>query len=303
MSPEPSSEPFISPEALRRIRRIELKTRRLVSSSFIGAYHSTFKGRGMMFEAVRPYEPGDDVRHLDWNVTARTGGEPFVKRYAEERELTVLIVLDSSASCFFGTIGQQKRDLAAELGAVLSLTAITNNDKAGLLVFSDQIEQFTPPRKGRNHVLRLIRDILAARPANRGTDLALALSTAARLLHQRAIIFLISDFLASGSDYATALMVAAKRHDVIAVVLSDPREERWPDAGLVALQDAETDAVKWVDTSVSEWRTAFEARADRFKQMRDLTLSQASVDRVDIATDGDIVRALMQFFHQRAVRP
>lgn len=291
----------ISPETLRRIRKIEIKTRRLVSNSFVGAYHSTFKGRGMAFDNVRPYDPGDDVRHIDWNVTARAG-EPFVKRYIEERELTVLIALDSSASCFFGTVGQQKRDLAAELGAVLALTAIRSNDKAGLLIFSDRIEQYTPPRKGRNHVLRIIRDLLAARPAERGTDIALALRTASRLLKQRAIIFLVTDFLASGSDYATELLVAARRHDVIAVVLSDPREKTWPDAGLVALRDSETGAAKWIDTASKGWRTQFAARSERFRVMRDTTLARAAVDRVDIATDGDIVRALSQFFQRRAHR-
>lgn len=291
----------ITPETLRRIRKIEIRTRRLVSNSFVGAYHSTFKGRGMVFDTVRPYDPGDDVRYLDWNVTARAGA-PFVKRYAEERELTLLIALDSSASSFFGTVGQQKRDLAAELGAVLALTAARSNDKAGLLIFSDRIEQYTPPRKGRNHVLRIIRDLLADRPADRGTDIALALRTASHLLKQRAIIFLVSDFLASGSDYATELLVAARRHDVIAVVLNDRREVEWPDAGLVALRDAETGQTIWVDTSQAAWREQFTARGVRFRAMRETALARAAVDRVDLWTDGDIVQALTQFFHRRVGR-
>jgi uncharacterized protein (DUF58 family) len=301
MTPDDRS-PSISPETLRRIRRIGLRTRRLVRSALLGAYHSTFKGRGMTFDAVRPYEPGDDVRHIDWNVTARAGGEPFVKRYAEERELTVLIALDSSASCFFGTTGQQKRELAAELGAVLALTAIRNNDKVGLLIFSDRVEQFTSPRKGRNHVLRLIRDVLAAPTAGRGTDLALALRAASRLLHQRAIIFLISDFFAATDDYASALRIAARRHDVIAVVLTDPRESAWPDAGLVTLRDAETSAVRTIDTGEGRWRRAFAARAARVAEARESALASAGADRIDLATDGDVVAALMQFFQRRAVR-
>lgn len=289
----------VNPETLRRIRRIEIKTRRLVNDAFIGAYHSMFKGRGIAFDTVRPYEPGDDIRNIDWNVTARAG-EPFVKKYAEERELTVLLMLDSSASCFFGTTGQQKRDLAAEIGAVLALTAISNNDKVGLLVFSDQIEHYTAPRKGRNHVLRIIRDILAERPAHRGTDLALALHKVNHMLKKRAIIFLISDFLAAGQEYATELLITSRRHDVIALVLSDPREVSWSDVGLIALQDAETDALQWVDTSSKTWRSKFSERTARFRQMRDTVLSKAGIGRVNISTDGDAIRALTEFFQRRA---
>jgi uncharacterized protein (DUF58 family) len=289
----------VNAETLRRIRRIEIKTRRLVSESFIGAYHSTFKGRGIVFDSVRPYEPGDDIRTIDWNVTARTG-EVFVKKYAEERELTVLLMLDSSASCFFCTTGRQKRDLAAEIGAVLALTAISNNDKVGLLIFSDKIEHYTAPRKGRNHVLRIIRDILAEQPAHRGTDLALALHKINHILKKRAIIFLISDFLASGTDYATELLITGRRHDVIAVVLSDPREQVWVDAGLVTLQDAETDMLRWVDTGSKAWRRKFSERTARFRQMRDAVLTKAGVERVDVPTDGDIIRALTEFFQRRA---
>ena len=291
----------LNPETLRRIRRLEIKTRRLVNTTFVGAYHSSFKGRGIAFDSVRPYEPGDDVRDLDWNVTARTG-EPFIKKYAEERELTVLLVLDSSASCFFGTVGQQKRELAAEVGAVLALTAISNNDKVGLLIFSDRIEHYTPPRKGRNHVLRIIRDVLAPRPLDRGTDLALAIRTASRLPTQRAIVFFISDFLAPRDEYARELLLSARRNDVIALVLSDPRERNWPNASLISLRDAETDERQWIDTASRRWREDFSARAARFAQMRDEALLRSGVDRVDIATDGDVVQALTRFFHRRAAR-
>ncbi|HEX2622205.1 MAG TPA: DUF58 domain-containing protein [Phototrophicaceae bacterium] len=289
----------ISPETLRKIRRIEIRTRRLVRDNLVGAYHSMFKGRGIAFDAVRPYEPGDDVRDIDWNVTARNAGTPFIKRYTEERELTVLLILDASASNFFGTTGQQKQELAAELGAVLALAAIRNNDKVGLLVVSDRVEHFTPPRKGRNHILRLIRDLLAVQPAGKGTDLALALKTANNYLKQKAIIFLISDFLASKDDYETELLVTSRKHDMIAVVLSDPRETYWENVGLVALRDAETDAVEWIDTASKNWRESFVARAERFQQMRDAALSRAQVEQINVPLDGDYVTALVEFFQRR----
>ncbi len=292
---------MLTAETLRKIRRIELRTRKLVNDSFAGAYHAVFKGRGIAFDSVRPYEPGDDIRDIDWNVTARTG-EPFVKRYVEERELTVMLVLDASASASFGTVNRQKRDLAAELGAALAFTAISNNDKVGLLIFSDQIELFIPPRKGRNHVLRLIRDLLAAQPTHRGTDVSLALRAVNQLLKHSAIVFLISDFLASSQDYARDLLVAARRNDVIAVVLSDPLEQTWPAVGLVGLCDAETGATSWVDTASPEWRKQFQQQARRFQKMRDETLIRVGVDRVDVPVNGDYVQALTLFFQKRAQR-
>lgn len=292
---------MLTAETLARIRRIELHTRRLVNDSFAGAYHAVFKGRGIAFDTVRAYEPGDDVRDIDWNVTARTG-EPFIKRYTEERELTVMLVLDASASCLFGTVNRPKRDLAAELGAVLAFAAIINNDKVGLLVFSDKVELHIAPRKGRKHVLRLIRDLLAAQPVNRGTDISMALRTINQSLRRRAIVFLISDFLASDQEYKRDLMVTSRRHDVIAVVLSDPREQTWPGVGLVGLRDAETSTVKWVDTAPRDWQRKFEAQARRFQKMRDTTLNQAEVDRIDIPLNGDYVQALTRFFQQRERR-
>jgi uncharacterized protein (DUF58 family) len=292
---------MITPETLKRIRRIELFTRRLVNDSFSGAYHSVFKGRGMAFDAVRPYQPGDDVRDIDWNVTARAN-EVFIKQYAEERELTVMLVLDSSASCLFGTVNQRKRDLAAELGAVLALSAISNNDKVGLLIFSDRVEKFISPRKGRNHVLRLIRDLLAVHPVNKGTDLSLALRTVNRLLKQRAIIFFLSDFLATPQEYVSDLLVTSRKHDLISIIMSDPLENVWPDVGIVGLQDAETDEERWIDTSSPVWRQKFKQRTERFGQMRDTTLVGAGVDRIDLPADGDYVRSLTLFFRQRARR-
>lgn len=292
---------MLTPETLKRIRRIELRTRRLVNESFAGAYHSAFKGRGIAFDTVRPYQPGDDVRDIDWNVTARAD-QAYIKRYAEERELTVMLMLDSSASTLFGTVNRQKRDLAAEIGAVLALAATTNNDKVGLLIFSDKIEYFVAPRKGRNHVLRIIRDLLAARPADQGTDIALALRSVNRLLKQRAIVFLMSDFLVTGREYARELMVMSQRHDLVAFVLSDPRERTWPDAGLVRLRDAETGDMQMVDTSSRRWRQGFERQAVKFAQVRDSTLTRAGVDRIELPVDGDYVKALTAFFQRRSQR-
>lgn len=289
---------MLTSEVMKQIRRIELRTRRLVDASFAGSYHAVFKGRGITFDSVRAYEPGDDVRAIDWNVTARAG-EPYIKQFVEERELTVLLVLDASASILFGSVGRMKRDLAAELGAVLALSAISNNDKVGLLVFSDRIELFIPPRKGRNHVLRLIRDLMAAAPAGRGTDMVMALKTINRVLQRRSIVFLISDFLLASDEYVRELSIISRRHDVIAVTLRDRLEQTWPEAGLVRLEDAETGAVSWVDTGSEQWRRRFGAQAQRFQKARDAALTRARVDRIDLPSDGNYVRALTEFFRRR----
>lgn len=290
---------MLPPETLQKIRRIELRTRRIVRDSFAGAYHSIFKGKGIAFDAVRPYQPGDDIRDIDWNVTARTD-EPFIKSYVEERELTVMLLVDSSASCLFGSAKRQKYDLAAELVAVFSLAAVSNNDKVGLLVFSHQIDLFIPPRKGRNHVLRVIRDMLTRSASIGGTDISLALQTANRLLKQRAIIFLISDFLAPARQYSSDLLVTGRKHDVIAVVLNDPLEKRWPGVGLVSLQDAETGAGKLVDTSYLPWQKGFANQTQRFIEARDSAITRAGVDRIDMPVNGDYVKTLMAFFQRRA---
>lgn len=292
---------MLTPATLRKIRRIELKTRRLVASSLAGAYHAVFKGRGMAFDSVRPYEPGDDVRDIDWNVTARTG-EPYSKKFIEERELTVILMVDASASVMFGTVSQQKRDLAVELAAVLALAAVSNNDRVGLLMFSDRIELYLPPRKGRNHILRLIRDLLAAKPIQKGTNLALALQTVNRLLKRRAIVFLISDFLVSGDDFLPELMLTSQRHDVIAVTLRDPLEVDWPEVGLVALQDAETGTLIHIDTADPAWRRQFLARQQRFQQTQGSRFTRAGVDHIRIPASGDYVQALAAFFQRRSGR-
>jgi uncharacterized protein (DUF58 family) len=292
---------MITSETLRKIRRIELRTRKLVNDSFAGSYHAIFKGRGIEFDAVRPYEPGDDIRSIDWNVTARAG-DPFIKRFVEERELTVMLVIDTSASSFFGTVKQQKHDLAAEFGAVLAYAAISNQDRVGLLLFSDEIELYVPPRKGRNHVLLLIRDLLAAQPAHKGTNISLALKTLNRVLKNRAIVFLVSDFLAAQDEYVADLAITARHHDLIGVVLSDPLESSWPDVGLLGLQDAETEAIRWVDTSQKAWTRKFDKQAQRFQQMRDEMLYKVGIDRIDLPSNGDYLEALTTFFRRRMQR-
>lgn len=292
---------MLTPELIRRIRRIEIRTRRLVNDSFAGEYHAIFKGRGMEFDEVRPYQPGDEVRTIDWNVTARTG-QLFVKRYIEERELTVMLVVDASASGQFGTVSRFKREIAAELAAVLAFSAISNNDKVGLLVFTDRVELYIAPRKGRRHVLRLIRDLLAFQPTSQGTDLKLALDMLNRVLKRRSIVFLVSDFLAPAESYRSVLQVSNRRHDVIAVTLTDPREQEWPNVGLLALEDAETGRIQWVDTSSRSWRESFTERVNELRLARQRVFRQAKVDRIDITTDAEYVTPLTMFFEKRARR-
>jgi uncharacterized protein (DUF58 family) len=292
-------------ELIKTIRHIEIRTRHLVNDSFAGEYQAIFKGRGMEFDEVRRYQPGDEVRTIDWNVTARMG-EPFVKRYVEERELTVMLAFDASASGHFGTAGRLKREVAAELGAVLAFSAISNNDKVGLLAFTDQVELHIPPRKGRRHVLRLIRELLAFEPTGHGTDIALALDQLNRVLKRRAIIFLISDFMipqgAKTTRYERALLVTNRRHDLVAVTLTDPRETAWPAAGLVALQDAETGATTWADSSDPAWRQAFAQQAQARRAARDAAFTHAQVDQVNVMVGEDYVSPLLGFFETRARR-
>lgn len=293
---------MLTPELIKKIRRIEIRTRHLANTSFAGEYQAIFKGRGMEFDEVRPYQAGDEVRTIDWKVTARIG-EPFVKRYVEERELTVMLLVDASASGQFGTINRFKREIAAELAAVLAFSAISNNDKVGLLIFTNQLELFIPPRKGRRHVLRLIRDVLAFEPSGHATDLKLGLDTINHMLKRRGIVFLISDFLTPPESYRSSLQIANRRHDVVAVTLNDPRESaEWPDVGLVALEDAETGRVQWVDTSSRQWREAFIDRVQESQVARNRVFRQAKVDRIDITTDAEYVTPLLTFFERRARR-
>lgn len=286
-------------EILQKIRRIELRTRRLVNSTFAGQYHSVFKGRGMNFEEVREYNAGDEIRSIDWNVTARMD-TPYVKKYTEERELTVMLVVDVSASGTFGSVELSKRELAAEVAAILAFSAINNNDKVGLLLFSDEIELFIAPKKGRMHTLRLIREMLYFEPRGRGTNLEGALEYLNKLVSRRAVVFLVSDFLAP--DFSKALTVASRRHDVVALPIVDPGEENLPDVGLITFEDAETGEQIEVNTSSRAFRTAYAAEQQSRRQALDKVFGSRGVDVVPLATHEDYLIALRAFFERRERR-
>jgi uncharacterized protein (DUF58 family) len=286
-------------EVIRQVRRLQLRARRAVEDLLGGEYRSVFKGTGIAFEEVREYQPGDDIRAIDWNVTARMG-HPFIKRFVEERELTVMLLIDCSGSNQFGTRLQQKREVAAELDAVLAFSAISNNDRVGLVAFTDKVERFIPPRKGTRHVLRLIRDVLFFQPARRGTSIREALDYANKVLHRRAILFLMSDFLDRG--YERAFKLSGRRHDLIAVPLTDPREQELPAVGLVELEDAETGRHFLLDTSRREVRDAYaHAARERREGLRRLA-RQARVDLIEVSTDGGHLDALIRFFRLRERR-
>ena len=292
---------MLTADLLARIRRIEITTRKLVSDSFAGEYQSVFKGRGMEFDEVRQYHPGDDVRSIDWNVTARTG-EPHVKSYIEERELTVMLVVDVSGSGDFGTRNRFKRELAVELAAVMSFAATTNNDKVGLLLFTDRVESLVPPRKGRSHVLRMVRDLLLFQPEGTGTDITLALNTVHRMIKRRSIIFLVSDFLADPESYRQAMLVTNRRHDVVAFDLSDPLEHEISNVGVIALEDAESGQLRLVDTGSGEWREEFSGRVARLEEGKREVLTAAGVDRIRVTTEKDYVAEVGAFFKTRLQR-
>jgi len=290
---------MLTREVISKIHRIEITTKHLVQDLFSGEYHSVFKGQGIEFTEVREYQPGDDIRTIDWNVTARYG-YPFVKKFREERELLVMILVDLSGSQKFGTAERFKNEIAAELSAVLAYAAIQNNDKVGLLIFTDQIEKVIPPKKGRYHVLRLIREVLYYQPSGRGTNLSLALEYAGRMLHRRSIIFLISDFLTSG--YEKALKTLSRKHDIIALRVKDPREEQLPPSGFLELEDAETGQQFLIDSSDKTLQRQF--GLIRYKQREDWEnlLKQINLDRIEIATNRSYVEPLVQFFRKRAKR-
>jgi uncharacterized protein (DUF58 family) len=286
-------------DILRKIRRLELRTRRLVESSFAGQYQSVFKGRGMNFEEVRPYTPGDEIRAIDWNVTARTG-EPYIKKFTEEREMTVMIMLDVSASGNFGSVRESKRELAAEVSAILAFSAIHNNDKVGLLLFSDRVELFIPPKKGRLHILRLIREMLYFEPQGMGTDIAGALDYLNKVVTRRAFLFLISDFLAA--DFSLPLTISAKRHDMVAMTVLDPAEEALPDVGVILLEDPETGEQIEIDTSRKAVSKGYAALSEkRFRELG-MLFGSRRVDSVVLRTDTDYLPALRAFFDRRGRR-
>jgi uncharacterized protein (DUF58 family) len=286
-------------EVLRKVRRIELRTRRLVDESLAGSYHSVFKGRGMEFAEVREYEPGDDVRTIDWNVSAKMG-HAFVKKFTEERELTVVLVVDASASGRFGTCTSTKLETAAEIAALLAFSAIRNNDRVGLLLFTDRIERFVPPRKGRQHGLRVLRDLLAFEPSGRRTDIAGALEVLRRVVTKRAVVFLVSDFIDAG--YERTLRVVNRKHDLVAIGVHDPREETLPNVGIVAMLDAETGLPATIDTGSARVRHAFADRARRARTAGREIVKRAGVDLLEVSTGTDYDRALVSFFRERARR-
>ena len=290
---------MVPKEILKKVRFIEISTRGLVNEVFSGEYHSVFKGRGMTFSEVREYQYGDDIRNIDWNVTARTGS-PFVKIFEEERELTVMLMVDVSASGDFGTREQLKGELAVELSAVLAFSAIKNNDKIGLILFSDRIEKFVPPRKGRRHVLRVLRELLYHRPQGRGTDIGGALEYMSRVISRRAVVFLVSDFM--GKDFFRPLSVAGKRHDLIAVRMKDAREGELLPLGFVEMEDPETGERLVVNTSNRRLLEAFRdsRREEQDELNRDFV--RCKVDLIEVETGRPYVEPLMQFFRKRMRR-
>jgi len=286
-------------DVLRQVRLVELRTRGLVNALFTGEYHSVFKGQGMEFAEVREYVEGDEVRTIDWNVTARMG-HPFVKRFVEERELTVMLAVDHSGSERFGTAQRFKSELATEIAAVLAMSAIRNNDRVGALLFTDRVEHVVPPGKGRRHALRLIRDVLVHEPEGRGTDIPAAIDYLAKMLNHRAIIFLLSDFVAEGLE--RPLKILAQRHDVVAVTITDPRERELPDIGLARFADPETGALVDVDTSNRLVRERFAQRMKDEVDARTHLLRRLAIDEVAVRTDQRYVDPLLRFFRLRETR-
>jgi len=289
----------IPQEVLKQIQRIHIRTRHIVNDQLVGQYESVFKGQGMEFKEVREYQPGDDIRSIDWNVTARTGS-PFVKLFAEERELTVMLIVDVSGSGMFGTRGRIKNELAAELCAVLAFSAIKNNDRVGLIMFTDGVEKFVPPKKGRPHVLRVIREVLYYEPSRRGTDIGAALGYLDRVTTRRCVVFLVSDFLTAG--FETALRIAGKRHDVIAVTIADPSEQTLPDVGLIQLSDAESGETILIDSSDTTVRNRYAAEAARRRAALEQMMRSMNLDMIELRTDQPYVEPLIRFFRKRERR-
>ncbi|MEO7037554.1 MAG: DUF58 domain-containing protein [Polyangiaceae bacterium] len=296
-----------SREMLARVRQIEIRTRRLVDNAIAGHYHSVFRGRGLDFDEVREYVPGDEVRAIDWNVTARAG-HPFVKKFHEERELTILLLVDVSGSFDFGSGAKSKREMAAELASVLALAATRNNDKVGLLLFSDTIEKYVPPKKGRAHVLRVVREVLAAEPRQRGTDIAQALRFANQVTRRRAVVFLLSDFeaqggsLMDGAGVRDAIRLTRQRHDLVAMHLFDPREMSLPDVGILTLEDAETGELVELDTGKRRARERFAELAEARRLGTARALRREGVDCLELDTAVPYLPTLLGFFRSREQR-
>ncbi|HCE43571.1 MAG TPA: DUF58 domain-containing protein [Lentisphaeria bacterium] len=284
-------------EIIAQVRRIEIKTRRIVDDITAGAYHSVFKGRGIEFEEVREYTPEDDVRDIDWNVTARMGS-PFIKKYVEERELTVMLAIDASASTAFGSKDKTKNERAIEIASLLAFSAIRNNDKVGLMIFTDKTELYLPPRAGKTHGLRLIRELLARKPASKGTDIAAALNRMMKMLRKRAVIFLISDFL-DDKDFSKRLTIANKRHDLIGVRILDPVEVKWPGTASVSIEDSENGKTFDLFIGGSAFAEKYSRQAKDIHGRNETACKRAKVDLIDIKCGEDFVKPLVKFFRQR----
>ena len=290
---------MLSRDTIKKIEKIHIHTRYLVNDIFAGEYESAFKGRGMEFEEVREYSPGDEIRSIDWNVSARMG-RPFVKEYREERELTVMLLVDVSSSSLFGTVKNFKNEIAAELGAILAFAAIKSNDKVGLIIFTDTVERYIPPQKGRNHVWRVIREVMGYEPRRKHTDISAALDFLNRVLNRRAVCFLISDFIAEG--FEKALRITNKKHDIVALSISDPRERELPPIGFIELEDAETGESILVDTADRSVREQFKALQEEKARKRENFFRSIGVDYLDMRTEGSLIDPLLRFFLVREKR-
>lgn len=285
-------------ELLKKVRKIEIKTRGLSNNIFAGEYHTAFKGRGMQFAEVREYMPGDDVRSIDWNVTARYS-KPFIKVFEEEREMTLMLLVDVSGSDDFGTAEQTKREYLTEVAATIAFSAANNNDKIGVIFFSDKIEKYIPPQKGKKHILYIIRELLSFQPTSRKTNIDFALKYFTNMVKKRCSAFLISDFI-DDSNYSDSLLIASKKHDLAALQIFDPREKELPDAGLIKMKDAETNEDMWVDTSSASTRRVYEQYVKERDELLAQSFAKSGVDYISIATTDDYVKSLMKLFKKRA---
>ena len=290
-----------SNELLKKVRKIEIKTKGLSQNIFAGEYHSAFKGRGMTFSEVREYQYGDDIRDIGWNVTARHN-RPYVKVFEEERELTVMLMVDVSGSKDFGAVGEVKREFMAEIAATIAFSAIQNNDKVGVVFFSDKIEKFIPPKKGKKHILLVIRELLDFQPENRGTDINMAMEFLTSAIKKRCTTFVISDFIDDTHDYYKSMSIANNKHDVIALQVYDKREAELPDVGLMRVLDSETGEERWINTSSKKTRQAYQKWWFNRQQRMNITAQRCKVDLASMATDEDYVKTLMSLFKKRGVR-
>ncbi|MDE6272222.1 MAG: DUF58 domain-containing protein [Muribaculaceae bacterium] len=287
-------------ELLKKVRKIEIKTRGLSQNIFAGEYHSAFKGRGVIFSEVREYQPGDDVRDIDWNVTARHN-KPYVKVYEEERELTLMLLIDVSQSEDFGAVGVEKKEMMAEIAATLAFSSLQNNDKVGVIFFSDRIEKFIPPKKGKKHILLIIREIIDFEPESHGTDISVALEFLTNAIKKRATSFVLSDFI-DRHDFSHAMLMANKKHELSAIQVYDERDSKLPDVGLIHASDLESGQIRWIDTSSKSVRSAYEKAWYKSQQQLNEAALKSGVEMASIRTDEDYVKALLSIFRKKAVR-